>query len=71
MYEKFTEMINKKNQSRENELHNIQFIKPPTDYRNFFTNLISKDAFMKHKIKGGTRKTNKRIPSKKYSYRSV
>jgi 8-oxo-dGTP pyrophosphatase MutT (NUDIX family) len=71
MYEKFIEMINKKNQSRENELHNIQFIKPPTDYSDFFTNFISKDAFMKHKIKGGTRKTNKRNTSKKYSCGSV
>ena len=46
-------MILEKNEDRENELHNIKFIKvPPGDPRKFFTNAASKEAYeqTQHKI---------------------
>jgi 8-oxo-dGTP pyrophosphatase MutT (NUDIX family) len=45
-YEKFLKIIEEKNKSRENELHNIQFIKiPTTNLKDFFINSVSKDAY--------------------------
>jgi len=45
-YEAFSIMIAEKNQDRENELHHIKFIQVPSpDYRHFFTNGASKEAY--------------------------
>jgi len=42
----------KKNAERENELHNVQFIRvPDTRHDTFFTNLVSKNAFLHTKAK--------------------
>jgi len=45
-YENFTNTISIKNKDRENELHNIQFIRiPKGDPRDFFINAVSKEAY--------------------------
>jgi 8-oxo-dGTP pyrophosphatase MutT (NUDIX family) len=45
-YENFSNIITIKNQDRENELHNIQFIRiPKGDPRDFFINAVSKEAY--------------------------
>jgi 8-oxo-dGTP pyrophosphatase MutT (NUDIX family) len=45
-YDAFSIMIAEKNRSRENELHNLKFIKVPEgDPRSFFTNAASKEAY--------------------------
>jgi len=45
-YEDYLEVIKEKNKAHENELHNIQFIKiPKGNPRNFFINVVSKEAY--------------------------
>jgi 8-oxo-dGTP pyrophosphatase MutT (NUDIX family) len=45
-YENCINIIRKKNQERENELHNIQFMRiPKGDPRDFFINVVSKEAY--------------------------
>jgi 8-oxo-dGTP pyrophosphatase MutT (NUDIX family) len=45
-YENCLKIIKEKNNDRENELHNIQFIRiPKGDPRTFFINVVSKEAY--------------------------
>ena len=56
-YEDFSKILMKKNKSRENEIHELQFIKiPKYDYKNFFTNNVSKEAFLKQIKRGGAKR---------------
>lgn len=62
-YEKFSKIIEEKNKSRENELHDIQFIKiPATNPKDFFINCMSKEAYSRTIIKNkkrGVSRSNK------------
>lgn len=67
-YENFTQTITIKNQDRENELHNIQFIRiPKGDPRDFFINAVSKEAYertiepIRFNIKKTRRNNNRRV----------
>ena len=57
-YEDALLLIAEKNQSRDNELQNLQFLKvPAVDPRRFFINVVSKEAYERTIKKGGSRKT--------------
>ena len=57
----FKQNIKQKNMSKENELHDIQFLKIPIgDPRNFFTNVVSKEAYERTRLSMGGRKTRRK-----------
>lgn len=60
-YEDALKTISEKNKQKENELHNIQFMKIPKDISGFFINLVSKESYLAliEKKPGGSRKTRK------------
>ncbi len=67
-YENCIDIINEKNRERENELHNIQFIRiPKGDPRDFFINVVSKEAYErtvespKSNVKKTRRNNNRRL----------
>jgi len=62
-YEEALLLIAEKNQSRDNELQNLQFLKVPAiDPRRFFINVVSKEAYERTVKKGGFRKTLRSAP---------
>ena len=59
-YENFSNIITIKNQDRENELHNIQFIRiPKGDPRDFFINAVSKEAYERTIDRSNVKKTRR------------